>query len=67
MKTWWMTILITGVAVGAAACGDEAGGGAGGAGSGEVDDACESDEDCKDGLECDDHDDESTCQEPHED
>jgi hypothetical protein len=45
------------------ACGDDSTAGVGGGGA--VDAACESDEDCKEGLECDDHDGEATCQEPH--
>lgn len=48
-----------------AGCGDDTGGGTGGGGA--VDAACETDDDCQEGLECDDHDGEATCQEPHDD
>ena len=49
----------------AAACGDDSTAGVGGGAA--VDEACSSDDDCKKGLECDLHDDEGTCQEPHSD
>jgi hypothetical protein len=50
----------------ASACSDETGDGGFGGGAA-VDEPCESNEDCQEGLECDDHDGEATCQEPHDD
>lgn len=61
-----VTIAMISTLVASSGCGDDTGGGGGGGGAAEGE-TCKANEDCKEGLECDLHDDSGTCEEPHED